>query len=336
MKKTTLAALVALGLFTALSITAFARPGEGQGKGGEPEYFGQEQAGGHCGAMAAEDGAKGGCGCGHMDAAAGEATGAGKGCACGPDCKCGCAQGGECKCGAMMGGEGGCKCGAEGGCNCGAEGGCKCGHMEGAGHHGCGMMMGEEGKGCGCGMGEGHHKGHHGKKGGHKFWKCPKASAELSLTDEQKQKLEAMDTESEKKAEAIHAEIKAMKDQMKALFDAEPINVDAVRALAGQIGAKKAEKKALHMVQKAEAMNVLTAEQRGKLKELHQKMKDGNGPMGQDDADIKCPKAMEEKAAHLEKKAKELDGKSKELKARAKALKDKAKKAKAKSGKGKK
>jgi len=315
MKKTTLAALVVLGLFTALSMTAFAKPGEGQGKaGGEPEYFGQEQAGGHCGAMAAEDGAKGGCGCANKDAAAAGAAEPGKACACGPDCKCGCAAGGECKCGQM-------------------EGGCKCGQMEGAGHQGCGAMMGEEGKGCGCGMGEGHHKGHHGKKGGHKFWKCPKASAELGLTDEQKKTLEDMDAVAEKKAEAIHGEVKILKDQMKALFDAEPIDVEAVRALASQIAAKKAEKKALHMVQKAEAMNVLTAEQRGKIKELHKKMMDGKGPMEQDDAEIKCPKAMEEKAAHLEKKAKELDGKSRELKARAKELKAKAKKAKAARGK---
>lgn len=313
--KKILVAVAVVGLVALGSMSAMAKPGQGQGKAqdaAQEEVFGQEPAAGQCQGQAMACGEEGkGCGC-HQQGAMGEegkgcACGAmgeeGKGCACGPDCKCG--AGAECKCGAM-GGEGK-------GCGC---------HHQGA--------MGEEGKGCGGHGDAGMHKGHH--KGDHKFWKCPRARAELNLTDDQVKKLEDMDAAGEQKLEAIHGEMKVLKDQMHALLMADIIDVDAIRELAGKMGAKKSDKMVIKMVQKAEAMNILTAEQRGRMKELHAKMKGHMG--GMDDAELTDPKAMEEKAAHLEKKAKELDTKARNMKKRAKSLKEKAKKAK-KGGKGK-
>lgn len=343
MKKTILAGSMVLCMFVALSVPAFAKPGEGHcsGKADEQpaaaatqdngaaqgEVFGQEAPGGQCGGMAEGTERGKGCGCAHHDAAMEQAGQAGEnvtGCGCGHDCKCGCREGGECKC---HGGDG-CRCGDK-------EGGCQCG-MKGEG--GCPMMKDGDHPGCGCGHKDGMEGGHDdkGHKKDHKFWKCPKARGELALTDEQVKKLEDMDADASAKMDAIHTEMKAMKDQMKALLDADPIDVIAIRDLARKMADKKAEKMVIHMVMRAEAMNVLTAEQRGKMKDMHAKMKDGKGPMEQDDADIACPKMMEEKAAALESEAKELDKESKALKTRAKHLREKAKKAKAGKGKGKK
>lgn len=205
--------------------------------------------------------------------------------------------------------------------------------------------MAAEGKGCGSGMGMGHGKGHH--KGDHRFWKCPKARAELSLTDDQIKKLEELEDADEDKVEALQAELKDLKDRKHELMKARPVDVNLVSEVVTKLGATQTELMLIRTGMKAAALNVLTPEQRDKLLGMHGRMMAGKGGcMGRDKDDegddldddldkITCPKAMEERAAKMEKKAREHDQESKELKAKARELKAKAKKAKAGKGSGK-
>ncbi len=335
MKRTFVAAFAGLAMVMLVSGYAIAAPGQGKGPGGDvPEKAVAAQ--GQCACQGevfgqGQDGVEGktGCGC-HQ------------GCACAnaekdKGCQGGCGMAAEGKgCGCGMAGEGK---GCQGGCAMAAEG------------KGCGCAMAAEGKGCGCGMGMGHGKGHH--KGDHRFWKCPKARAELNLTEEQTKKLEELETADQGKIDVLQREIKDLKDRKHELMKAQPIDLSLVSEVVTKLGQTKTELMLIRTGMKAAALNVLTPEQRDKLFGMHGKMmagkggchhgrdKDKDGDVDDDDLDddldkITCPKAMEERAAKMEKKAREHDQESKELKAKARELKAKAKKAKSGKGSGKK
>ncbi len=257
---------------------------------------------------------------------------------------------GQCACQGEVFGQG--QDGVEGKNGCGCHQGCACANAEK--DKGCqgGCAMAAEGKGCGCGMGMGHGKGHH--KGDHRFWKCPKARAELNLTDDQMKKLEELEDADQGKIDVLQREIKDLKDRKHELMKAQPIDLSLVSEVVTKLGQTKTELMLIRTGMKAAALNVLTPEQRDKLFGMHGKMmagkggchhgrdKDKDGDVDDDDDldddldKITCPKAMEERAAKMEKKAREHDQESKELKAKARELKAKAKKAKTGKGSGKK
>jgi len=175
---------------------------------------------------------------------------------------------------AVFGQEGGGCGGAQaGGCACGGEqgGGCACGAQGGGDQVGAGC-------GCGC-MGQG--EGRHGMRGqGPTFWKCPIAKGELGLTDDVVAQMDRIHTDNAAGIQALDAEIKTMHDEMKTLFAAARVDVQKVKALTERIAAKKAEIMVIRNTERAQIMNLLTAEQRQKLDALHERMGHGGAHGG--------------------------------------------------------
>ena len=91
---------------------------------------------------------------------------------------------------------------------------------------------------------------------------------QLDLTDDQKQQLKTI-------AESHHDEFRAAGDKaraahegMQAMVEADTIDENAIRAKSAEIAAAEAEVMILNAKVRKESMQVLTADQQAKLKEL--------------------------------------------------------------------
>lgn len=135
---------------------------------------------------------------------------------------------------------------------------------------GCGGCKGKGGAEMKDGKGpHGHHQGH---KKDFRFWKCPKASAELKLTAEQVKKLEAADDIASKKMDAFHEQLKALKTQKHEAMKGHPVDRDKVMAVVNKVIELKSQKMKARAEFKLEAFGILTKDQKAKLDSLRDEM----------------------------------------------------------------
>jgi protein CpxP len=98
-----------------------------------------------------------------------------------------------------------------------------------------------------------------------------RALHQLDLSDEQKDALKAL---RESKKDAVQANREQVRDAKKALreeMQTEQVNLDAVRTLAGDVGAVEVELAVFRASMKNQMMKILTEEQRAELQEMAQK-----------------------------------------------------------------
>jgi protein CpxP len=91
---------------------------------------------------------------------------------------------------------------------------------------------------------------------------------QLDLTDDQKTQLRTIAESHRDEFRAAGEKARAAHDGMQALVEADTINESAIRAKSAEIAAAEAEVMILNAKVRQESMQVLTAEQQQKLKEL--------------------------------------------------------------------
>ena len=101
---------------------------------------------------------------------------------------------------------------------------------------------------------------------------------ELDLTDDQKAQLKTIADSHRDEFRAAGEKVRAARDGMRALIEADAINESAIRAKSTEIAAAEADVMILNAKVRQESMQVLTSEQQQKLKELRTARE---GPMKQ-------------------------------------------------------
>ena len=91
---------------------------------------------------------------------------------------------------------------------------------------------------------------------------------ELDLTDDQKAQLKSIAESHRDEFRAAGEKVRAARDGMQALVEADSIDESAIRAKSAEIAAAEAEVMILNAKVRQESMQVLTSEQQQKLKEL--------------------------------------------------------------------
>lgn len=91
---------------------------------------------------------------------------------------------------------------------------------------------------------------------------------ELDLTDDQKQQLKTIAESHRDEFRAAGEKARAAHQGMQALVEADTIDENAIRAKSAEIAAADAEMMILNAKVRKESMQILTAEQLAKLKEL--------------------------------------------------------------------
>ena len=91
---------------------------------------------------------------------------------------------------------------------------------------------------------------------------------ELNLTDDQRTQLRAIADARRDEFRAAGDKVRAARDGMRALIEADTINESAIRAKSAEIAAAEADVTILNAKVRQESLQVLTAEQQQKLKEL--------------------------------------------------------------------
>ena len=91
---------------------------------------------------------------------------------------------------------------------------------------------------------------------------------QLGLTEDQKNKLEALDTEHQKAVIAKEAEAKTLAVDLKAEMHKDKIDLVKIGDLADKIGKARGELYKLHIMHHAQVANILTKEQRAKAEQL--------------------------------------------------------------------
>ena len=97
----------------------------------------------------------------------------------------------------------------------------------------------------------------------------------LDLTDDQRAQLRKIRDNHQNEFRAAGEKMRAARDGMRTLLEAEPINESAIRAKSSEVAAAEAEIAILNAKVRAESMQILTAEQQAKLKERRSQQ----GPM---------------------------------------------------------
>ena len=90
---------------------------------------------------------------------------------------------------------------------------------------------------------------------------------ELDLTDDQKAQLKTIADSHRDDFEAAGQKVRAARDGMRALVEADSIDESAIRAKSAEIAAAEADVMILNAKVRQESMQVLTSEQQAKLKE---------------------------------------------------------------------
>ena len=91
---------------------------------------------------------------------------------------------------------------------------------------------------------------------------------ELDLTDDQKAQLKTIAESHRDEFRAIGEKMRAARDGMQALVEADSINESAIRAKSVEVAAAEADAMILNAKVRQESMQVLTSEQQQKLKDL--------------------------------------------------------------------
>ena len=97
---------------------------------------------------------------------------------------------------------------------------------------------------------------------------------DLDLSDDQKAQLKSIADSHRDEFRAAGEKVRAIRESMRALVDAESINESAIRAKSAEIAAAEADMLILNAKVRKESMQILTAEQLAKLKE----QRDSHGP----------------------------------------------------------
>lgn len=103
------------------------------------------------------------------------------------------------------------------------------------------------------------------------------AMRELDLTDDQKQQLKTIAESHRDEFRAAGEKARAAHDGMQALIEADNLDENAIRLKSTEIAAAEADVMILNAKVRKESMQVLTAEQKAKLKELDEQR---GGPRG--------------------------------------------------------
>jgi protein CpxP len=107
----------------------------------------------------------------------------------------------------------------------------------------------------------------------------------LDLTEDQRAQLRKIREARQSEFKAAGEKLRAARDGMRQLLQADSINESAIRAKAADVAAAEAEAAILNARVRLESLQILTAEQQAKLKELRDQrgaqMKQRRGPRGQ-------------------------------------------------------
>jgi protein CpxP len=93
----------------------------------------------------------------------------------------------------------------------------------------------------------------------------------LGLTTAQKEQIAALRDQAERASETYVTQLAAFHEQLRALIEAAAFNESAVRALAAQMSTVQTELSVIQARTESAIYNLLTAEQKAKLAELHKK-----------------------------------------------------------------
>jgi Spy/CpxP family protein refolding chaperone len=107
----------------------------------------------------------------------------------------------------------------------------------------------------------------------------------LDLTDDQRAQLRKIREARQSEFKAAGEKLRAARDGMRTLMEADSINESAIRSKSQEVAAAEAEMAILNAKVLAESTQILTSEQQAKLKELRTnrqgQMKQRRGPRGQ-------------------------------------------------------
>jgi protein CpxP len=90
----------------------------------------------------------------------------------------------------------------------------------------------------------------------------------LDLTDDQRAQLRKIREARQSEFKAAGEKLRAAREGMRALIEADSINESAIRSKSQEVAAAEAEVAILNAKVRAESMQILTSEQQAKLKEL--------------------------------------------------------------------
>jgi protein CpxP len=93
----------------------------------------------------------------------------------------------------------------------------------------------------------------------------------LGLTTAQKEQIAALRDQAERASETYVTQLAAFREQLRALIEAAAFNESAVRSLAAQMSTVQTELSVIQARTESAIYNLLTAEQKAKLAELHKK-----------------------------------------------------------------
>ena len=91
---------------------------------------------------------------------------------------------------------------------------------------------------------------------------------ELDLTDDQKSQIKAIGESHRAEFRAVGDKLRAAREGMRALIEADTLDESAVRAKSIEVAAAEAEAAILNAKVRTQTLQVLTSEQLAKLKEL--------------------------------------------------------------------
>jgi Spy/CpxP family protein refolding chaperone len=107
----------------------------------------------------------------------------------------------------------------------------------------------------------------------------------LNLTDDQQAQMRKIREARQSEFKAAGEKLRAAREGMRALIDAETINESAIRSKSAEVAAAEAEVAILNARVRQESLQILTAEQQAKLKELRDsrgaQLKQRRGPRPQ-------------------------------------------------------
>jgi Spy/CpxP family protein refolding chaperone len=107
----------------------------------------------------------------------------------------------------------------------------------------------------------------------------------LDLTDDQRAQLRKIREARQNEFKAAGEKIRAAREGMRQLMEADSINEPAIRSKAAEVAAAEAEVAILNARVRQESLQILTADQQAKLKELREsrgaRTKQRRGPRGQ-------------------------------------------------------
>jgi len=110
------------------------------------------------------------------------------------------------------------------------------------------------------------------------FLESKKMIKELNLTEDQLSKIKAVNNEFKKKADPIHENQKALHEKMKKLDDDENSSISDYENIIKEMSANRTEIQILHAKHRIEIRNILTKEQKDKLKTKRDKMREKEKP----------------------------------------------------------